>query len=100
MENVPLTITSLYRRPDTDVPPEEAREVGLLNRVGISRDCHANTLSPRQVLIVFDDSYSRRSLPEGSLPFPQLTKTRQTGIINRDYFTVNNRGFCAHTYIL
>jgi alkylated DNA nucleotide flippase Atl1 len=55
------------RRPLRKAPPEECEEVYLRAGVGIDGDCHANHISPRQVLIVSTGAYDYCAVPPGSL---------------------------------
>ncbi len=60
-------ISRLYTRPTKDQPPQETNELTLFAGIGINNDCHANPLSPRQVLITASDTYSDLQIPNGSL---------------------------------
>jgi MOSC domain-containing protein YiiM len=60
-------ITSLYSRPEKSLPPQKTNELTLVAGMGINNDCHADTLSPRQVLITAADTYSDLKIPDGSL---------------------------------
>lgn len=93
MKEAPGTITvlSLYRRPDKNSAPQKVRELQLLNQVGIFDDCHAHTLSPRQVLIAFDNAYTRHELPDASLKENiRLTSDLEPNLESGDTLSVCN----------
>jgi alkylated DNA nucleotide flippase Atl1 len=58
---------SLSIRPYKDQLPRQADELLFQSSFGIFGDCHANPLSPRQVLIAFTTDYRAFNLPDGSL---------------------------------
>src|ERR1043165_7698441 len=62
-----LAVRELHLRPQKTAALIPTKELILHNRIGIFGDCHANALSPRQVLIVFDDAYGQLEIPQGTL---------------------------------
>lgn len=62
-----MIVTSVFRRPQRHVSPEEPGEIFLRAGVGIDGDCHANPLSPRQVLLVSAGTYEFCAVAPGSL---------------------------------
>jgi hypothetical protein len=62
-----MKVASVFRRPLRSLPTEECEEIVLLAGLGIERDCHANPLSPRQVLLVSTGAYRACEVPAKSL---------------------------------
>ena len=61
------TITEVWLRPDKSAPPRLQRSVEAIARLGLRGDCHADALSPRQVLLVGEEIYRRLELPPATL---------------------------------
>ena len=61
------TVTELWLRPDKSAPPRPQGSVAAVARLGLRGDCHADALSPRQVLLVGDAVYRRLGLPPATL---------------------------------
>jgi len=62
-----VKIVSVFRRPTRDVIPVDSEEIFLRRGVGIDGDCHANPVSPRQLLIVCTGAYDYCNIPPRSL---------------------------------
>ena len=62
-----MKVTAVFRRPQRSLPPEKCGQIFLRAGVGIDGDCHANPLSPRQVLLVSTGAYKSCEIPPGSL---------------------------------
>lgn len=63
-----LLISQLFEKPVKHAPSRKTDELSLETGFGIKNDCHAHSLSPRQVLIVSINTYSEFRLFEpGSL---------------------------------
>jgi MOSC domain len=62
-----VEIASLSRRPQREAPPENVEEIFLRAGVGIDGDCHASSISPRQVLLASTGAYEYCDVPPGSL---------------------------------
>ena len=65
--NAQALVSAVYNRPLKQEPPIKAKELTLLAGIGIDNDCHANPLSPRQVLITSALTYATFDLPELAL---------------------------------
>lgn len=62
-----VKIASVFRRPTRDVVPVDSEGIFLRCGVGIEGDCHANPVSPRQLLIVSTGAYDYCNIPPRSL---------------------------------
>lgn len=60
-------VEAAWVRPDRGEPPALAREVEAVTGTGLRGDCHADALSPRQVLLASAHTYRRLSLPPAAL---------------------------------
>ena len=62
-----MKIVAVFRRPSRDDDPEETNQIFLRAGQGIDGDCHANPVSPRQLLIVSTGAYEYCNVPPLSL---------------------------------
>jgi len=60
-------VDAVYLRPDKTLPPKQAHALPLIAGKGIDSDCHADPLSPRQVLIALSGPYIDFHLPPNTL---------------------------------
>lgn len=70
-----MRVAAVYRRPSRSVPPEECDRITLLAGLGIDGDCHANSLSPRQVLLASTGAYTACDVPTKGLRENILVRT-------------------------
>ena len=65
--NAQALVSTVYNRPLKERLPVKAKELTLLAGVGINNDCHANPLSPRQILITSALTCAEFDLPGSAL---------------------------------
>jgi MOSC domain-containing protein YiiM/alkylated DNA nucleotide flippase Atl1 len=77
-----ISVASVFRRPQSDVLPEESKEILLRVGLGIEGDCHASPISPRQVLLTMTGTYEQFNLDPNSL--------RENILIHADEMTLSS----------
>lgn len=70
-----MEVASVFRRSRRDEVPEEREDIYLRAGIGIDGDCHASSVSPRQLLIVSTGAYDYCNIPPRSLRENILVRT-------------------------
>lgn|ERR1041384_3589205 len=93
-----MKIVSVFRRPRRDVSPEPADKIFLRAGVGIDGDCHANALSPRQLLIVSTGAYEDCNAPPLSLRENILVKANDLKLSSGSLLRIGREAMVRVTF--